>query len=371
MSDLLSRPQPRGATAAVAPTGEDRSDEQGDAERFGELMAGMLALAAPAPAPSGEPTLGGSVAVSSGAGLPVAATTVVGSAVLGTVIDQVTGLSPEVAAPVGGLGHGAAGQGAHGEPVAGEEVAGNGTGSIEAAVVTATAAAEGAVDVEAAAEGRSSAPPASAPAPDDGSAGEPAAASPSPDAVAADDQLPAIDRTGDDAAPAPAPGHVASALPTTRPTAAPAEAVATPVPPATVDQLVEVVAPLRQLGDGSHTMTLELRPEELGRVEVAVTVEDGVIHVGLSADLVTTRELLRHSLADLRAALESSGVGIGDLGVGVGGAGDGADRSGTGGDADPRRSPRFAGTGGTGTAAPVAASRPTGTGVATGLDLFL
>lgn len=109
-----------------------------------------------------------------------------------------------------------------------------------------------------------------------------------------------------------------SATTTTRPTTG----TAGPAPMAEpYRQVVNIVNPLRQLTDGDYRMTLQLHPEHLGRVEVAVSLAGGQISMQLSADNASSRQMLKDSINQLRASLESSGLSTGSLDVGAGNGG--------------------------------------------------
>lgn len=86
-------------------------------------------------------------------------------------------------------------------------------------------------------------------------------------------------------------------------------------PPEAAKQLLHVLRPLKHNPDGDYQMTLQLRPEELGKVEVSVTLKGGEINMQLSADNASARELLKQALGDLRGSLESSGLSTGELDV--------------------------------------------------------
>lgn len=86
--------------------------------------------------------------------------------------------------------------------------------------------------------------------------------------------------------------------------------------PSLPDQLVEVVGPLRQAPDGTHRVSVQLRPDELGEVLVDVRVRGSEIHLSIRADLAGTAELLRDAVGELRAELESAGFSSGDLDIG-------------------------------------------------------
>lgn len=111
------------------------------------------------------------------------------------------------------------------------------------------------------------------------------------------------------AAPAPAAAttHAPSAVPVPSAPAAP--------PPPVVDQLVGHVGLLAGGPEGTHEVTIELSPAELGRVRLRVTLDDGVVHVRLHADDPASRRLLARSMGELRSALTGAGVRTGDLDV--------------------------------------------------------
>ena len=114
---------------------------------------------------------------------------------------------------------------------------------------------------------------------------------------------------GPDADPAPAAGPAA-------PSAAP---VAGPQPPApaappevrSADQVTRQVFPevtsLTSRGDGTHRITLSLKPEALGEVRVVMTVREGVVHVRLAAGHEAQRALLEGS-PELTRLLEATGA---------------------------------------------------------------
>jgi flagellar hook-length control protein FliK len=83
-----------------------------------------------------------------------------------------------------------------------------------------------------------------------------------------------------------------------------------------VDQLVAHVSPLAGAAEGTHELTLELRPAELGAVRLEVTLDDGVLSVRVHADDPASRRLLAQSLGDLRHALADAGISAGSLDVG-------------------------------------------------------
>ena len=93
-------------------------------------------------------------------------------------------------------------------------------------------------------------------------------------------------------------------------------------PPAPADQLFGLVRPLQRAADGSYHLRMELRPPDLGRVEVRVELRDGVLHASIHTERGETADLLRNALDDLRARLDADGMRAGQLTVD-----DGSDRN--------------------------------------------
>jgi flagellar hook-length control protein FliK len=91
----------------------------------------------------------------------------------------------------------------------------------------------------------------------------------------------------------------------------PAQTAATPAPAATAHvtrQVFPEVTSLVTRGDGTHRITLALKPEALGEVRVVMTVRDGVVHVRLAAGHDAQRALLEGS-PELTRLLEAAGAG--------------------------------------------------------------
>ncbi|MGY1723145.1 flagellar hook-length control protein FliK [Blastococcus sp. SYSU DS0533] len=99
-------------------------------------------------------------------------------------------------------------------------------------------------------------------------------------------------------APAPAPAP----LPATG--AATGTGAATPVSA----QVSRQVALLSDAGTGSHTMTLVLTPENLGPVQLQVTVAEGVLDLTLRGAHELGRAALLEALPELRRDLEAAGL---------------------------------------------------------------
>ena len=87
---------------------------------------------------------------------------------------------------------------------------------------------------------------------------------------------------------------------------------------------MSVLTPLRTTPNGSYTLRLELKPPEMGRVEMRVEMRDGVLHASIHAEREGSAQLVRDSLSDLRDRLNAEGVRTGDLTVSDGGVGPGS-----------------------------------------------
>jgi flagellar hook-length control protein FliK len=97
-------------------------------------------------------------------------------------------------------------------------------------------------------------------------------------------------------------------------------------PASPVEQVVKAVAPLRRLADGTHNIVLELHPAELGAVRVELSLDRGIIHLGLRADTEGTGQLLRAALPELRSQLDAAGLTSGRVSVDNGHAGQAGQR---------------------------------------------
>lgn len=116
--------------------------------------------------------------------------------------------------------------------------------------------------------------------------------------------------------PAPSAAAPVFSVPSTTATAPTASAPAAPAPANTAAQLVpEVVAVHRRGVDGTHSLTVDITPEDLGPVRLHVELRDGQVELRLAGATDAAREALRAALPELRRALEAAGVGTGSLAV--------------------------------------------------------
>ncbi|HEX7717673.1 MAG TPA: flagellar hook-length control protein FliK, partial [Marmoricola sp.] len=138
----------------------------------------------------------------------------------------------------------------------------------------------------------------------------------------------------------------APTVPVPTPSSGPAHAA--PAAPAAhvARQVFPEVTSLMTRGDGTHRITLTLKPEALGEVRVVMTVRDGAVHVRLAAGHEAQQSLLQGS-HELGRLLEAAGatetrVVVRDLGSANATAAAGPDLSqGLG---DPRPQDQHAGT---------------------------
>jgi flagellar hook-length control protein FliK len=112
------------------------------------------------------------------------------------------------------------------------------------------------------------------------------------------------------AAPA-GPTAPSAVAPAARAEAATGPPVAQPVG----GQIARHVAVLRGGPDGTHSMTVVLAPESLGRVEVSVTLSQGTVELTLRGAQEHGRAALVDALPDLRRDLEAAGLTCGRLDV--------------------------------------------------------
>jgi flagellar hook-length control protein FliK len=123
----------------------------------------------------------------------------------------------------------------------------------------------------------------------------------------------------------PAAGPTVATIATGQGVGAPAPAVATPVPvlptipgspSATAAQIVPVLFAVHQAGvGGTHRMTVDITPPELGPVRLTVSMRDGQLHVLLAGSSDLSREALRAALPELRKLVEGAGITAGAFDV--------------------------------------------------------
>ena len=90
-----------------------------------------------------------------------------------------------------------------------------------------------------------------------------------------------------------------------------------PQPASPAQQVAEALQAVRRMTDGSHRLSLQLYPEELGAIQLEVAAREGQLHVRAVAETEATRGLLNASLGELRSSLADAGVSAGSLEVGA------------------------------------------------------
>jgi len=187
---------------------------------------------------------------------------------------------------------------------------------------TAPLAATAPVAVPATTPSTGDASTAPAAAPTTASGALPVAAPPGSGGTAADSGSGSGAGTRDDGTPATdavqTTGQAAAATstaPVGRSEAATGAAVSHPVS----GQIARHVAVLRGAPDGSHTMTVVLTPDNLGPVEVSVTVSKGALELTLRGAHEHGRAALLDAVPDLRRDLEAAGLTCSRLDVDRGG----------------------------------------------------
>jgi flagellar hook-length control protein FliK len=81
-------------------------------------------------------------------------------------------------------------------------------------------------------------------------------------------------------------------------------------------QLAAQLTPIRTNGNGNYAMTLHLRPEGLGDVNIDVRLREGTIDLNFRVAAPETREMVRLSLGELKSQLDQAGVNSGQVDVG-------------------------------------------------------
>ena len=104
-----------------------------------------------------------------------------------------------------------------------------------------------------------------------------------------------------------------SAIPTTPASVAPAASTASASPTAPAfqpfaDQVAKPVFALAAAGDGNHTMTISVTPENLGPVTVRAHISGDAVRIELFSPSDTGRDALRQLLPDLRRDLSATGA---------------------------------------------------------------
>ncbi len=71
----------------------------------------------------------------------------------------------------------------------------------------------------------------------------------------------------------------------------------------------------RALQDGSRTVTVALHPDELGRVEVRMSLRDGAVGVQMTLDRQSTYDAFNRDRAGIEHQLAQAGIDLGSGGL--------------------------------------------------------
>ena len=67
---------------------------------------------------------------------------------------------------------------------------------------------------------------------------------------------------------------------------------------------------MRENPNGSYTLHLELKPPELGRIELRVEMRDGVMHASIHSDREGSAQMLRDALGIVAAVYLTLGLAV-------------------------------------------------------------
>lgn len=119
---------------------------------------------------------------------------------------------------------------------------------------------------------------------------------------------PSAAAAGSEPTPVVGAGQVSGPASTTAPLAASAPAATAPRPVQVAHQFAAQVATLAGAANGVHTMTIQITPDDLGPVQVQVTLADGVVDMTVLTALEVGRDTIAQAAPDLRRYLEAAGL---------------------------------------------------------------
>ncbi|MFC4355262.1 flagellar hook-length control protein FliK [Chryseomicrobium palamuruense] len=77
-----------------------------------------------------------------------------------------------------------------------------------------------------------------------------------------------------------------------------------------------MAVPLRQaIGDGGQTLRIQVFPENLGHIDIVVSMQDGKMHAQLTASSTITKDILEMQLPQLRQSLQDQGIQVDQLDI--------------------------------------------------------
>jgi flagellar hook-length control protein FliK len=83
-----------------------------------------------------------------------------------------------------------------------------------------------------------------------------------------------------------------------------------------LSQIIEK-AELFKTSEQHHTLTLQLKPEHLGKLDLELTTKDGTVTARISAESSLVREKLEQLLPQIKEHLAQQGVNLGQITVDV------------------------------------------------------
>ncbi|MCL1853367.1 MAG: flagellar hook-length control protein FliK [Peptococcaceae bacterium] len=97
-----------------------------------------------------------------------------------------------------------------------------------------------------------------------------------------------------------------------------AAVVTSPVPSPTPSLAPQVIQSIQQVAmhlppRAVHEMTMSLHPQELGKLDISLRMENGQLHVVIKASELGTGQFLQNQMQDLRQSLSDAGINCGDL----------------------------------------------------------
>ncbi|TAM68383.1 MAG: hypothetical protein EPN48_10220 [Microbacteriaceae bacterium] len=112
----------------------------------------------------------------------------------------------------------------------------------------------------------------------------------------------------DGVAASPVPTMSGGIAPTATSTAPAPTPVLAPAPPTVATQLLQPVFTLARAGNGTHTVTVNVIPDNLGPVTVRAHVDGSAMHIELFSASDGGRDALKQLMPDLRRDLVSAGI---------------------------------------------------------------
>lgn len=85
-----------------------------------------------------------------------------------------------------------------------------------------------------------------------------------------------------------------------------------------VTQVIDAITPLTSAGEGSHTVRIQLSPDNLGELHIKLDLNKGHVDLHIHTDSVETTTVLRDGIDQLRTEIRSLGLSTGSFDVQTG-----------------------------------------------------